>query len=104
MNPLGDRRRRVRMEIVGSLWGTLELTEPGRLVNISPMGALIASPVAMAPNSTQTIKLVLDGDELTLEARVCHFRRADLRPEEPPQYLVGLEFLAMPAAWANALG
>lgn len=103
MKPLGDRRLHVRLEIVGSLWGTLDLTEPGRVLNISPTGALIESPVAMVPNSTQVIKLNLDGDELTLEARVCHFRRSEQR-QQPQQYLVGLEFLGVPVAWANALG
>ena len=104
MKPLGDRRLHVRLEIVGSLWGTVDLTEPGKVLNISPTGALIESPVAMVPNSTQVIRLNLDGDELTLEARVCHFRRSEHRPHEPAQYLVGLEFLGVPVAWANTLG
>ena len=42
---LGDRRSRVRLEVVGALWATLELTEPARVVNISREGALITSPV-----------------------------------------------------------
>ena len=52
---LGDRRSRVRLEVVGALWATLELTEPARVVNISRDGALITSPVAMPPESVQPL-------------------------------------------------
>ena len=52
---LGDRRSRVRLEVVGALWATLELTEPARVVNISRDGALITSPVPMPPESVQPL-------------------------------------------------
>ena len=52
---LGDRRSRVRLEVVGALWATLELTEPARVVNISREGALITSPVPMPPESVQPL-------------------------------------------------
>ena len=102
MKPLGDRRRRVRLDIVGSLWATLELSEVGRLLDISPMGALIASPVPLPADSTQVIRLTLGGSELTVEARVCHLRQNEATPDQPREYLVGLEFLAVPAGWADA--
>ena len=52
---LGDRRSRVRLEVVGALWATLELTEPARVINISRDGALITSPVPMPPESVQPL-------------------------------------------------
>ena len=55
MMALGDRRARVRLEVVGALWATLELTEPARVVNISKDGALLTSPVAMPPESVQPL-------------------------------------------------
>ena len=62
---LGDRRSRVRLEVVGALWATLELTEPARVVNISRDGALITSPVPMPPESVQPLHLKLEGRDVT---------------------------------------
>jgi len=98
---LGDRRARVRLEVVGALWATLELTEPARVVNISKDGALLTSPVAMPPESIQPLHLKLEGQEIIVEARVRHVRRVS-GPEEPIRYLVGVEFLSVPPALARA--
>ena len=88
------------MEIVGSLWGTLEAIEPGRLIDISPTGVLIASPFALVPDSTQFVRLMLGGEEITLDTRVRHSRVAVRGPDLPPEYLVGLEFVSVPVALA----
>ena len=98
---LGDRRSRVRLEVVGALWATLELTEPARVVNISRDGALLRSPVAMPPESVQPLHHKLEGQEVTVDARVRHVRRVS-GPEEPIRYLVGVEFLSVPPALARA--
>jgi len=98
---LGDRRSRVRLEVVGALWATLELTEPARVVNISRDGALLTSPVAMPPESVQPLHLKLEGQEVIVDARVRHVRRVS-GPEEPIRYLVGVEFLSVPPALARA--
>ena len=98
---LGDRRSRVRLEVVGALWATLELTEPARVVNISRDGALLTSPVALPPESVQPLHLQLEGQEVIVEARVRHVRRVS-GPEEPIRYLVGVEFLSVPPALARA--
>ena len=100
---LGDRRSRVRLEVVGALWATLELTEPARVVNISRDGALLTSPVAMPPESVQPLHLKLEGQEVIVDARVRHVRRVS-GPEEPIRYLVGVEFLSVPPALARAAG
>lgn len=103
MRPLGDRRARIRLEVVGSLWGTLEVSKQARVVNISTSGALIASPVPAALDSTQTVKLVLKGQEIKVDARVRHLKRVVSAGDERSHYQIGLEFLEAPAALAHAL-
>ncbi len=104
MKALGDRRGHIRLEVVGALWGTLEVNRPARVVNVSGTGALIASPNPVAVDSTQAVRLTLDGREFTLEARVRHMRRAPESIEDGARYHIGLEFLGAPAALALALG
>ena len=97
MRPLGDRRTSVRLEVVGELWGSVELTEPAQVVNISRAGALIMSPVPMAQDSTGVVKLTIAGEELTLDARVRHFRHVPAAASHPDYYLIGLEFPLIPS-------
>jgi hypothetical protein len=103
MRPLGDRRRRIRLEVVGSLWGTLEVDRQAHVVNVSRTGALITSPVPAAIDSTQSIKLTVEGHEVRIAARVRHMQRIDQLSSEEPQYRIGLEFLEAPAALIHAL-
>jgi PilZ domain-containing protein len=101
MRPLGDRRRRIRLEVVGSLWGALDIDRQAQLMNISRTGALIVSPVAAAVDSMQSVKLTIEGHEIKLAARVRHMQRVDEAPG--PLYRIGLEFLEEPAVLAQAL-
>ena len=103
MRPLGDRRRRIRLEVVGSLWGALEVDRQARLVNVSRTGALIASPVPAAVDSLQSVKLSVDGHEVKVAARVCHMQRIDEAAADQPQYRIGLEFLEAPDVLIHAL-
>jgi hypothetical protein len=103
MRPLGDRRGRIRLEVVGSLWGTLEVSKQARVVNISRSGALIVSSVPAALDSTQTVKLVLEGHEIKVEARVRHLKLVVSAGDEGAHYRIGLEFLEAPAALVHAL-
>lgn len=100
---LGDRRSRVRLEVVGALWATLELVEPAHVVNISPDGALITSSVLMPPESVQPLHLRLEGRDVTVDARVRHVRRVS-GPNEPSRYLVGVEFLSPPPGLERGVG
>jgi c-di-GMP-binding flagellar brake protein YcgR len=100
MRPLGDRRSRIRLEVVGSLWGTLEASTKASVVNISSGGALIASPVAVPLDSRQTIRFVVEGHEIQVETRV---RRLERVAEPGPQYRIGLEFIEAPAGLIHAL-
>ena len=103
MRPLGDRRRRIRLEVVGSLWGALELDRRAQLVNISRTGALIMSPIPAAVDSLQSVKLTVEGHEVKLAARVRHLQRLGDTGAAEPQYRIGLEFLEAPAVLVHAL-
>jgi len=102
MRPLGDRRRRIRLEVVGSLWGTLEVDRPAQLLNISRSGALIMSPVPGVVDSTQSVRVTVEGHEVKLTSRIRHSQRiADAEGE--PRYRIGIEFLEAPAVLIHAL-
>ena len=103
MRPLGDRRRRIRLEVVGSLWGSLEVDREAQLVNISRTGALITSPVPAAVDSTQSVRLTIEGHEVKLAARVRHLQRLSDIGAGEPQYRIGLEFLEAPSILIHAL-
>ena len=103
MSSLGDRRRRIRLEIVGSLWGTFEIERQALLLNISRTGALIVSPVAVAVDSTQSLKITVEGHEVKVSARVRHLQRLGDPVEGEPTYRIGLEFLEAPAVLGHAL-
>ncbi len=102
MKPLGDRRIRVRFDVIGALWGLLELTESAHLVNISTTGALVESSSPVAVDSTQSIHLTLDDDPIAVDARVRHLRRV-VNAEGLQRFLVGLEFVAPPIHLLNSI-
>jgi hypothetical protein len=104
MRPLGDRRGRIRLEVVGLLWGTLEVSNQARVVNISSAGALIDSPVPAVVESTQAIWLTLHGYQIKLRARVRHLSRIVSAGGDETSYRIGLEFLEQPASLLEALG
>lgn len=102
MKPLGDRRARMRFEIVGSLRGNLDVGEAADLVNISRDGALLASRLALAVGSVQTLHLTLSRQEIRVDARVRHLRQI---PTDAgwPTYLIGMEFLSLPPWIVSAI-
>jgi hypothetical protein len=104
MRALGDRREQIRLEVVGSLWGTLETDKRARLVNISDTGALIESPLPAVVDSKQTVRFALDGREITMEARVRHMAQIPRPGGVGTHYHIGLEFLGSPTLRARALG
>ncbi len=92
---MSDRRSQPRFDVIGSLWGVLELHEEARLRNVSATGVLLDSPVPMALDSTQTIRLAVDGQGVAVEARVRHVRQqTDNSPEA--RFVIGLEFIEPP--------
>lgn len=94
--PLGDRRVRPRFEIVGQLWGSLEAVQPLHLRNLGRDGAMVESTVALRVDTVQRLSLTFDTDVCDIQARICHVRPAASVAGEPG-FLVGLEFLGLPA-------
>ena len=102
MRPLGDRRAHVRMEVVGALWATLELTQTAQVVNVSITGLLLESPTPVAQESVQPLNLLVDGNELTVAANVCRVERVTV-DGAPPRYYLGLAFIAPPVRLVQAI-
>ena len=98
--PLGDRRSRVRYDVVGTLWGLLELDEAARIRNVSRTGALIETSFPAALASTHSLKLIVEGAPVDVTGLVRHVRPAEPDPGRPgaqgPRYLIGLEFVSPP--------
>ena len=92
---MSDRRGQPRFDVIGSLWGVLELEEEARLRNVSASGVLLDSSVPMALDSTQEIRLEVDGQDVTVEARVRHVSLQSGDAMEP-RYVIGLEFVEPP--------
>ena len=94
---MSDRRSQPRYDVIGALWGVLELNEEARLRNVSATGVLLDSPVPMALDSAQTIRLAVDGQGVAVEARVRHVRQQTEDAMEP-RYVIGLEFIEPPSS------
>jgi hypothetical protein len=98
MSLLADRRTRMRYEVVGVLRGTLEMSEPVRVQNISGDGALIETATPVPVGATPSIQMTLDGQSARITSRVRHVTPLG----QPPQtrYAVGVEFVSPPEALA----
>lgn len=92
MRRVGDRRARVRLDVVGALWGTLETQKRAQVLNVNDTGALLLSPVRLPPNTVHTIEMTHEGEHLTTEVLVRHVRPAPVAGS----YHVGVEFLSPP--------
>src|SRR3954469_14858260 len=93
MKPSGDRRVNARFEVCGTFWGAFGVDEPVRVVNITPRGALLDTPLPVPVESIQPVRLTVGDLVTTVEGRVRH-----AAPEPgggaQPRYLIGLEFLS----------
>jgi hypothetical protein len=93
---LGDRRSKPRFEFVGQLWGALDTTEPLRLLNLGRTGALLDARFAMEVDTVHRLRIASNSRTSDLQARVRHITES---PDgNSPRYLIGLEFIALPAA------
>ena len=89
-----DRRARVRLDVVGALWGTLETHKRAQIVDLNDTGALLLCPVHLPANTVHTLELVHDGQPVATEVLVRHVSPAPA----PGTYHVGVEFLSPPLA------
>jgi hypothetical protein len=92
VSPLADRRSRLRYEVVGVLRGTLELSIPVRLQNISGDGALLESAAPIAVGATQSIQISVAGQTTRVTSCVRHVTLIGQSPET--RYAVGVEFVS----------
>lgn len=91
---LGDRRTAIRFEIVGELWGTLQVAQAFRVLNVGEGGMLIASPVPLSVGARYEAQITVDRQARTVPVRVTR-----VRPVAPAASActVGVEFLDLPA-------
>jgi hypothetical protein len=87
--------------VIGQLWGTLELEEPVPVVDIGGSGALLASTEPLVLDSRHALQLTIKGDVISVNAQVRHMRHGSTA--DPAPYLVGVEFLDLPAVVAHAI-
>jgi len=85
--PGRERRRAVRVPMGPG--GPVALVG-ARLVNVSPFGMLIESPLPMAPDAVHRFRLVIGRENADVEARV-----AACWPGGTHRYHVGLEFVRL---------
>jgi len=91
MRAPGDRRKGVRLEVVGPMWGTFHVSVPVRIIDASALGVLVASPICFPADSIQQLCINVGEHEFRIDARVCHVRAGD--PCYAGEDLIGLEFL-----------
>jgi len=101
MRAPGDRRARVRFEVFGAFWGSFDAGEEVRLRNLTRHGALIEADQPLAVESIQSVCLMLDGQPAVADARVRHLKPTG--SADGQRYLVGVEFLAAPTAFIEAI-
>jgi hypothetical protein len=99
MHRVGDRRSAVRLEVVGALWGTLEVCRQARICDLSQDGALLEYPVPVVRDTVHTVTFEHKGHRFHVDVRVRHVRQATARGAVV--YLAGVEFLAIPDALAE---
>lgn len=103
MRSPADRRDQVRFEVFGPFWGAFDVSEPVRVLDLSPNGALIEAQQPLAVESVQSVRLMIDGQPIVTEAKVKHVRCAS-NDGALNRYLVGLEFVATPTEFLDAVG
>jgi len=99
MHRVGDRRSAVRLEVVGALWGTLEVRRQARILDLNHDGALLEYPVPVVRDTVHTVALEHNGHRFNLDVRVRHVRAA--QSHGAVVYVAGVEFLAVPDALAE---
>ncbi len=94
--PKINRRMTERFDVLGSLWGVLEIPETAAVVNSSDTGMLVESTACPVLDSVQVARVDIDGVATPVQSAVRH-----VRPVERGKYLVGLEFVKPPVLKAR---
>ena len=96
--PTTDRRLHERFDVLGSLWGVLELPETAAIVNASGSGLLIEANVCPVLDSVHSTDIQIGGAGVTVDSVVRH-----LHPSEDGKFRIGLEFIEPPDTIDNAI-
>ena len=95
---MGDRRQRIRCEVDGRLWASLNVDAEVVLHNVSTRGALIETPTGAPFKPVRVVRLNLYDGGPAIDAVVRHVRSAPTPGEPGNRHLVGLEFVNMAPA------
>jgi hypothetical protein len=91
--PSGPERRRAERVPMAPTGGPVSVVG-ARLIDVSPYGMMIESPLAMTEDTVLQFRVAVEGRKTDISARVaCCTPRAGTRPS----YGIGLEFLDMPS-------
>jgi hypothetical protein len=93
---IGDRRTKPRFEVVGDLWGSVDVNASLTVVNLGRGGALLESPVPFVPESVHSVVAVTHEESHKVTVRVRHNTGDDQQGAR--RYLVGVEFVDVPPA------
>ena len=93
---IGDRRSKPRFEIVGDLWGSVDVSASLAVVNLGRGGALLESPMPFVPESVHSVLAVTHEESHRVTVRVRHSTGGDHQGGR--RYLVGVEFVDVPPA------
>jgi hypothetical protein len=88
---IGDRRGKPRFEIVGDLWGSVDVSASLTVCNLGRGGALLESSVPLAPESIHAVLVVTGDESFAARVRVHHTRPAEQAGRR--RYLIGVEFV-----------
>ena len=92
-SPSGPERRRAERVPMAPTGGRVSVVG-ARLIDVSPYGMMIESPLAMTEDSVLKFRVAVEGRKTDVSARVaCCTPRAGTRHA----YGIGLEFLDMPS-------
>jgi hypothetical protein len=93
---IGDRRIKPRFEIVGDLWGSVDVSASLPVVNLGRGGALLDSPVPFVPESVLSVTAVTREESHKVTVRVRHSTESDQKGGR--RYRIGVEFVDVPPA------
>jgi len=88
---IGDRRGKPRFEIIGELWGSVDVSASLTVVNLGRGGALLESNVPLAPETVHAALVVTEEESHHVTLRVRH-STPDARTAQR-RYLTGVEFV-----------
>jgi hypothetical protein len=93
---LGDRRSDLRFEIIGQLWGSLEVDEQLQLRDLGRGGALVEARQPLSADVVHGLRLMIGDQPNDVEVRVRHV--TPVKEALGDRFLIGLEFVNLRVA------